>query len=59
MPVLPRIWAAFLAVTGILLYPFVAFADFRLFIFSLAILTWVTFFLNGIFVSYICMLTWI
>ena len=46
VPVLPLNWAAFFAVTGMLLRPLVVLADFRLLILSFAIFTYDTFFLT-------------
>ena len=46
--VLPLNWAAFFAVTGMLLRPFVVMDDFRLLTLSLAILTCNTFFLTEV-----------
>jgi hypothetical protein len=48
VPVLPLIWAAFLAVTGMLERPFVVLADLRLLTLSLAILIYDTFFLSEV-----------
>jgi hypothetical protein len=47
-PVLPLIWEAFLAVTGMLERPFVVLADLRLLTFSLAILIYDTFFFTEV-----------
>jgi hypothetical protein len=48
VPVLPLIWEAFLAATGMLERPFVVLADLRLLTFSLAILIYDTFFLTEV-----------
>jgi hypothetical protein len=48
VPVLPLIWAAFFAVTGMLERPFVVLPDLRLLTFSLAILIYDTFFFTEV-----------
>jgi hypothetical protein len=55
LPVLPLIWAAFFAVTGMALRPLVVPADFRLLILSLAILNYDTFFLTEVPFAALCL----